>query len=113
LIFLFHNTVANDAVHLGGQRPRHMWIANELWIATHCDCDRVGTGYFPLLRLIRLGFFEWMLIITPGFLFSNADILFSLVGRVFRTTGLFEPPPPIEALFYSAKVPSPTLHFFP
>jgi hypothetical protein len=25
-----------------------------LWIATRCDCDRVGIRYFSLLRLIRL-----------------------------------------------------------
>jgi hypothetical protein len=69
----------------------YFFPAIALWIATRCDCDRVGTRYFPLLRLIRL-VFEWMLIITVGFLFSNADILFSLVGRVFHHGDDWTPP---------------------
>jgi hypothetical protein len=63
--------------------PLDYFPALALWISTRCDCDRVGIHYYSLLRLIRL-VFEWMLIITAGFLFSNADILFSLVGRVYH-----------------------------
>jgi hypothetical protein len=65
----------------------HYYAQDFLWLVPRfprCHCDLVGTRYFLLLRLIRL-VFEWMLIIiTADFLFSNADILFSLVGRVFH-----------------------------